>query len=123
MLQQLVTEAKANNDWVKALKAEKAKAKTEADRAQASVEELKARLAEAEGGLAVKTTKLKEATSVLEAARTKQVSLAIEGHRLVALTKTSVPGNPKDDKATAAIPGLLVADASHVVEKLLHAKV
>ena len=118
----LNAEAKANNDRVKALKVEKAMAKAEADSARASVEELKARLAEAEGGLAVKTAKIKGATSALEVARAKQVSLAAEGNRLVALTKTPVPGNPKDDEATAATPRLLVADASRIVKKLLRAK-
>ena len=58
----------------------------------------------------------------LEAARAKQVSLAAEGNRLVVLMKTPVPGNPKDNEATAATPRVLVADASRAVEKLLHAK-
>ena len=65
MLQQLAAEARVNNDRVKALKAGKATVKTEADRARALVEELKAQLADAEGGLAVKTAKLREATSAL----------------------------------------------------------
>ena len=115
-------EAKANGDRVKALKAGKAMAKPEADGARASVEELKARLADAEKGLAVTTAKLKGATSALEAAKTKQVSLAAEGNRLEELTKTLIPGNPKDDEATAATPRLLIADASHAVDKLLRAK-
>ena len=122
MLLKLVAEAKANNDRVRALKIEKVMVKTEANIARVLVEELKARLADTEGGLAVKMAKLKEATSALEAARAKQVSLAAEGNRLGALTNTPVPGNPKDDEATTATPGLLIADASHVVEKLLRAK-
>ena len=79
-------------------------------------------MADAEGGLAAKTAMLREATSALEAGRARQVSLASEGNRLVALTKTPVPGNPKDDEATAATPGLLIADVARVVKKLLRTK-
>ena len=123
MLHQLAAEARANNDRVKALKARKATVKMEADKAQARVEELMAQLADAEGDLAAKMAKLGEATSALGVAKAQQVSLASKGNRLAALTKTPVPGNRKDDEATAATPGLLVADAARVLEKLLRTNV
>ena len=84
-LPKLAVEAQVVNDRVKALKIEKATAKAEADDARALVEEFKARLAKAEGGLAMKTAKLEGVTSDLAAAKAKQASLATEGNRLLKL--------------------------------------
>ena len=122
MLYKLGTDAQAGKDRVKACRADKAMAKKAADITQATVEELKARLAEVEKDLAVKAAKLEEATSALETARTKHASLAAEGNRLQELLKTPVPGNSKEDEAITAIPERLVADTLHVVEKSLCSK-
>ena len=119
MLRKLGKEAQANKDQARTCKAERAAMKKAADDARASVEELKARLAEAEKNLAVEAAKFESADSALGVIKAKLVKLGTEQNRLGKLVEMPVPGNSKDDEAVMALPGQLVADALRVVEKHL----
>ena len=69
--------------------------------------------------MAVETAKFESADSVLEAIKAKLVERGAEGNRLGKLVETPVPGDPKEDEASMALPEQLVAYALRVVEKTL----
>ena len=112
---------KTCKEQVKAHKIGRAAAKKEANTAQVLVQKLQVQLAEAEQDLAMKTAKLEDADSALEAIKTQLVDIANKGNRLGKMVNSAekLGGDEQEDQATMDIPRRLVNDALRILDEFL----